>query len=38
MEKAGLLFLAGFASIAELVQARETFETWSQFVLAELER
>jgi predicted NUDIX family phosphoesterase len=27
---------AGFASIQELVEAKETFETWSQFVLAEL--
>ena len=27
---------AGFASIKELVQAKEGFETWSQFVLDEL--
>lgn len=27
---------AGFAAISELVQAMDTFETWSQFVLAEL--
>lgn len=30
------LMNAGFAPIAELVQAKDTFETWSQFVLAEL--
>lgn len=29
---------AGFASIQELVQAKDTFETWSQFVLEELAR
>ena len=29
---------AGFAPIAELWQRRETFETWSQFVLEELVR
>ena len=28
----------GFAAIAELAAAKDTFETWSQFVLAELER
>ena len=28
---------AGFAPIQELVQAKDEFETWSQFVLAELE-
>ncbi|HZZ80325.1 MAG TPA: phosphoesterase [Gemmataceae bacterium] len=27
---------AGFAPIAQLLRERETFETWSQFVLAEL--
>jgi predicted NUDIX family phosphoesterase len=27
---------AGFASLAELVAAKDGFETWSQFVLAEL--
>ena len=29
---------AGFATIQELVQAKEGFETWSQFVLDELAR
>jgi predicted NUDIX family phosphoesterase len=29
---------AGFASIQELVQAKDGFETWSQFVLEELAR
>ncbi len=28
---------AGFASLAELVAAKDGFETWSQFVLAELQ-
>jgi predicted NUDIX family phosphoesterase len=27
---------AGFAPIAQLLRERDTFETWSQFVLAEL--
>lgn len=30
------LMHAGFAAIAELAAAKETFETWSQFVLDEL--
>ena len=30
------LMQAGFASIAELLRAKDEFETWSQFVLAEL--
>ena len=29
---------AGFAAISELMQAKDTFETWSQFVLEELAR
>jgi predicted NUDIX family phosphoesterase len=29
---------AGFSALAELVAAKDAFETWSQFVLAELER
>src|SRR4029077_20107971 len=32
------LMQAGFASIAELVRAKDGFETWSQFVLEELGR
>ncbi len=29
---------AGFAPLAELASQAEQFETWSQFVLTELER
>ena len=32
------LMQTGFAPIGELWQTKETFETWSQFVLAELEQ
>jgi predicted NUDIX family phosphoesterase len=32
------LIHSGFAPIAELLAARDTFETWSQFVLDELAR